>query len=322
MLGVVLALIGLPLLLALGESVAFYGANRSDASFVSSGEQREYNVHVPPGHDRAKPTPLVISLHGAAMWGAAQAVTSEWNRVADANGFIVVYPTGVNSNGPRIWREDQSAGLAKDVRFIADLIDTLRAAYNVDPERIYANGLSNGGGMSFALSCLMPDRLAAVGMVGAAQLVPFAWCPDHHAMPMIDFHGTADSAAPYGGGKTWVAPKPFPNVRSFAAQWAARNRCAPTPSDTTITTDVTRRAYIHCDQDASVVLYTIQGGGHTWPGGGYLPEWFAGRTTQSIDASSLMWAFFREHRRTALQSESPATSRGRPLSRNSTGVTR
>lgn len=308
MIGVVLALLGLPLLLAIGESAVFYHENRSDGSFVSSGERREYNLHVPRSYDPAKATPLVISLHGAAMWGAGQQVTSEWDRVADANGFIVVYPTGVEGNGPRIWREEEGAGLTKDVQYIADLIDTLRVRYNIDPKRVYANGLSNGGGMSFALSCLLPGRIAAVGMVGAAQLLPFAWCPDHHPMPMVDFHGTADRQVPYGGGQTWVAPVRFPNVRTFVAQWAMRNHCALTPSDSRITTDVTRRAYAHCANDAAVVLYTIQDGGHTWPGGGYMPEWFVGRTSRSIDASSLMWAFFREHRRAAPQSSAPRES--------------
>ena len=80
----------------------------------------------------------------------------------------------------------------KDVRFISELIDTIASAYNIDRSRVYANGLSNGGGMSFALSCTMPDRVAAVGMVGAAQLLPFEWCADRHPVPMIDFHGTAD----------------------------------------------------------------------------------------------------------------------------------
>ena len=78
--------------------------------------------------------------------------------------------------------------------------------------------------------------------------------------------------------------------------WARRNQCSATPVDSAVTFDVTRRAYSHCSDDAAVVLYTVEGGGHTWPGGGPMPEWFAGRTTRSIDASSVMWAFFREHR--------------------------
>jgi polyhydroxybutyrate depolymerase len=170
--GAVLVLISLPMALALVEAVAFFVSNRSNGSFVSSGEKRDYLLYVPKSYDRTKPAPLVISLHAAAMWGAAQKETSQWNRVADSAGFIVVYPSGVRGNGPRIWREDDGPGLGKDAKFIAELIDTLEAAYKIDPTRIYANGLSNGGGMSFALSCTMSNRIAAVGLVGSAQLLP------------------------------------------------------------------------------------------------------------------------------------------------------
>src|SRR6266542_4294048 len=244
----------------------------------------------------SKPTPLVISLHGAGMWGAAQKETSQWNRVADEQGFIVVYPSGEGGGGPRVWHEGGGARPSRDVRFISELIDTLEARYNIDPRMIYANGLSNGGGMSFELSCTLSDRIAAVGMVGAALLVPFSWCTDQRPVPMIAFHGTADAAAPYKGGFSWVAPQRFQGVRAFTASWARRNRCRTNPVDSVVATDVTRLEYTQCADGAAVGLYTIKGEGHTWPGGQPLPEWFVGRTSNSIDASSLMWAFFRAHR--------------------------
>jgi len=294
--GAVLALLSLPVLLVLVEAVSFRVANRPNGSFMSSGRKREYVLYVPRSYDRAEPTALVISLHGAGMWGAAQKETSQWNRVADEHGFIVVYPSGEGGGGPRVWHEGGGAGPSRDVRFISELIDTLEARYNIDPGMIYANGLSNGGGMSFALSCTLSDRIAAVGMVGAALLVPFTWCTDQRPVPMIAFHGTADAAAPYNGGFSWVAPERFQGVRAFTASWARRNRCGTHPVDSVVATDVTRLEYTQCAADAAVVLYTIKGGGHTWPGGQPLPEWFVGRTSNSIDASSLMWAFFRAHR--------------------------
>jgi len=293
--GAVLALLGLPLLLALGEAVAFHIHNRSNGVIVSSGERREYLLYVPGSYDRAKPTPLVISLHGAALWGAAQRDISRFNTVAEREGFIVVYPSGLAGAGPRVWHADGGPALQREVRFIAELIDTLKAAYNIDSTMIFANGLSNGGGMAFVLSCTLSDRIAAVGMVGAAQLLPFGWCTDRRPVPMINFHGTADGAAPYHGGVSWVAPDPFPDVEAWTKRWARRNRCALNPIDSVVAADVIRRAYTSCAGDAAVVLYTIRGGGHTWPGGGPLPEWFVGPTSQSIDASSLMWAFFRAH---------------------------
>src|SRR5712691_13334857 len=201
--GVLLAIIGLPVLLVLVVVVSVAILDRTNGSIVSSGKPRSYLLYVPQSYDRAKPTPLVISMHGAAGWPAQQMNLSGWNRLADEQGFIVVYPSG--SDVPKIWHVDRGAGLMRDVRFISALIDTLEAAYNIDPTRIYANGISNGGGMAFVLSCTLSDRIAAVGMVAAAQTLPWSWCTDHRPVPMIAFHGTAD-LVPYQGGPS---PDPF-----------------------------------------------------------------------------------------------------------------
>jgi polyhydroxybutyrate depolymerase len=289
-------LLGLPVVLALTEAVSFHVANRSSGGFVSSGEQRDYVLHVPRSYDRARPTALVISLHGAALWGAAQRETSRWNEVAERHGFIVVYPTGVGGAGTRIWRVDRSDGLMKDVTFISALIDTLEAAYTIDSTRIYVNGLSNGGGMAFVLSCTLSDRIAAVGMVAAAQTLEWGWCTDRRAVPVIAFHGTADRLVPYEGGASWEFPVRFPHIATWMANWARRNQCAADPVESAVAGDVTRREYRECAADAAVVLYTVEGGGHSWPGGGSLPEWWVGPVSHSIDATSEMWAFFREHR--------------------------
>jgi polyhydroxybutyrate depolymerase len=290
----VLVLIGLPVVLVLVEAVSYHVLNRSNGTIVSSGQKREYLLYVPRSYDRTKPTPLVISMHGGAMWPAAQKETSQWNTVAESEGLIVVYPSGLSGGGPRSWRVG-GAGLTRDVRFISDLIETLEAAYNIDPTRIFANGLSNGGGMAFVLSCTLSDRIAAVGMVAAAQLTPWSWCTDRRPVPMIAFHGTADGTAPYHGGTSWVTTRPFPNILTWTANWAGRNRCGPNPIESVVAADVTRLEYTNCADDAAVVFYTIREGGHTWPGGKPLPEWFVGTTSNSIDASSQMWAFFREH---------------------------
>src|SRR2546426_4894200 len=103
-----------------------------------------------------------------------------------------------------------------------------------------------GGGMAFVLSCPLSARTAGVGMVAAAQSLPWSWCTDHRPVPMIAFHGTADPIVPYNGGKSPIAPDVFPNVRTWAADWAHRNRCDTNPVDTTVAADVTRREYTHC----------------------------------------------------------------------------
>jgi polyhydroxybutyrate depolymerase len=243
---------------------------------------------VPASYDGSKRVPLVISLHGAGGWPAQQRDLTGWNRFADSEGFIVVYPAGADNVGPRVWHES-------DDRFIADLIDHLEAKYNIDPSRIYANGFSNGGGMSFVLSCMLPDRIAAIGLVGAANLLPFRWCQDTHAIPMISFHGTADRFAPYDGGISPVASPPFPSAPGWAEKWARRNGCASNPIESSVAADVTRRAYVDCVDHADVVLYTLLGGGHTWPDRTAMLESFVGPTSQSIDATKVMWDFFNAH---------------------------
>jgi polyhydroxybutyrate depolymerase len=280
----------IPALLAIFEAASFHGNNRNNGTIVSMGEKREYLLHVPRSLDRTRPAALVLSLHGAGGWPVQQRDLSGWNELADREGFIVVYPAGRDAPGPRVWH----MGGERDPRYIADLIDELRREYDIDPKRIYVNGFSNGGGMSFALSCRMPERFAAIGMVGAALLLPSTWCKSSQPMPMIGIHGLRDTS--YHGGSSWIAPHLEPFL-PFGAGWARRNGCAAVARDVAIRDGVTRREYRECANDATVVLYTLRDGGHTWPGGAELPEWFVGRTIRDFDATAEMWRFFEEHPR-------------------------
>jgi polyhydroxybutyrate depolymerase len=150
--------------------------------------------------------------------------------------------------------------------------------------------------MAFLLSCTMSDRIAAVGLVASAQFLPWSGCNDRRPVPMVAFHGTEDRFTPYHGGKSPVARDHlFPSIPGFTASWARRNRCGAKPVESAVAADVTRLEYTGCADDASVVLYTIRGGGHTWPGGGPMPEWFVGSTSTSVDASRQAWAFFQAH---------------------------
>lgn len=307
--GAVALVIGLPLVLVLAAAATFQVLNRTSGSIISSGQQREYLLYVPESYDPARPTPLVISMHAAALWPAAQMKTSHWNAAAEEHGFIAVYPSGAGI--PRAWHATKpGVHLQTDVMFISDLIDTLAAAYNIDPTRIYANGLSNGAGMAFVLSCTMSHRIAAVGTVAAAHALPFSWCTDSQPMPMISFHGTADRLVPYNGGTSWASPRPFPPVPTWSADWARRNRCGSDPVESVVATDVMRLAYTNCADDADVVLYTIREGGHAWPGGTPMPEWLVGSTSHSIDATREMWAFFSGHRRVAGRDKIPTDRAG------------
>lgn len=261
---------------------------------ISSGEKREYLLYVPKSYDPSKPVPLVITIHGFAQWPANQAEVSRWNRLADEEGFIVVYPSGLGL--PKRWRVTPSAenptAVATELQFFEDLIDKLSAEYAIDSTRIFANGLSNGGGMSLRLACSLPERIAAIGSVAGAYLVDLADCPG--GVPGIFFHGQADKIVPFEGGPSERFELPFPNIAAFVENYACLNGCALDESVILDKGHVLGVRYEGCPTGANVVFYTISDGGHTWPGGNPLPRAVTGKTTQEIDATRLIWNFFME----------------------------
>jgi polyhydroxybutyrate depolymerase len=283
--------------LVLTAVVVFHVLDRSTGSIEISGEEREYLLHVPESYDPNTPTALVVSMHGAATWPAQQEMMSDWNRLADDHGSIVVYPSG---NGmPRIWSASlREPDTIRDSDFISKLIDTLMAEYNIDPTRINADGMSNGGGMAFILSCTLSERIAAVGMVGAPPTAPVEWCDSDRPLLLIAFHGTADSIDPFEGGALAVPFNSpvivFPPVREWISELSKRNNCVSGPDESAAAPGVTRVEYVECAEDASVILYVIQGGGHTWPGSKPAPEWL-GPTSNAVDATAEIWTFFLDH---------------------------
>jgi polyhydroxybutyrate depolymerase len=290
--------IGLPLALILVAFMSFSFKDKTNGSIVSSGNTRRYLLYVPKTYDLSKATPLIISFHPAATWGAVEKNITHWNDLADQHGFIVVYPNGSGAffdgftSGPHVWPGGQIS-LARDVRFISELIDKLESEYNIDPNRIYADGISNGGGMAFALSCNLSDRIAAVGTVAAAHMEPRE-CRDSKPVPTLVFHGTDDKFAPYLGGTSPIAPRPFANIPDWTAHVAQHNQCKGSPVETRVSQHVRRLTYSNCAAD--VVFYTIEGGGHTWPSGGKpYPEWIIGKTTDEPNASRVLWEFYMQH---------------------------
>jgi polyhydroxybutyrate depolymerase len=279
------------------KATLFMHQNKTSGKIVSSGEKRTYLLYVPSTYNPDNLTPLVITLHGFTDWPAHIMKVSRWNDLAEEQGFLVVYPAGRGL--PRRWRASDQSGakreIRKDVTFISDLIDQLQSEFTIDPDRIYANGLSNGGGMSFALACRLADRIAAIGSVAGAHVLPWAECNPGRPVPVIAFHGDADRIVPYSGGPSSRFYNGFPPVSDWVATWAGHNGCDRSPLNLQVSEDVSAILYTSCDQNAQVVLYTIRGGGHAWPGGMAMAEWIVGKTTQDIDATRTMWDFFRQH---------------------------
>jgi polyhydroxybutyrate depolymerase len=280
-------------------TVVFLIVDTRSGTIISSGEKRAYLLHVPESYNEATPVALVIAIHGFAEWPAHEALISHWNDVADEEGFIVVYPSGTRF--PKRWRASGTATNGDDplidVHFITDLIDHLQAQYNIDPARIYANGLSNGGGMSYLLACSLSERIAAVGSIAGAYLYPLGDCSPTRPVPMMVFHGTADPVVPYRGGPSRSFEVPFPFIPAWVKGYATSvNHCSPAPElFPSSGNDISGMRYMGCDQDAEVVFYSIAGGGNSWPGGDPIPYWIVGKTSQSIDATRVMWEFFQAH---------------------------
>jgi polyhydroxybutyrate depolymerase len=295
LIGLICGIIGLPIALILFLVAAFRLVNRTNGTLVSSGKKRAYLLYVPQKYDPSIPTPLVISLHGYAEWPAHQMQISRWNDLADQYGFIVVYPSGTHF--PLRWRTRRTTASDSDpmldVKFISDLIDQLERTYRIDPARIYANGLSNGGGMAFVLSATLSERIAAVGLVSGAYLYPWEACSPSRRVPAVVFHGTSDRIVPFRGGPSRAFALPFPPIPEWIDTLACRNGCDETPLKLPSQGEASGVRFMN--GMAEVLFYTITGGGHAWPGGKPMPRFIVGHTTQDIDATQVMWDFFQQH---------------------------
>jgi polyhydroxybutyrate depolymerase len=291
----VLVIVGLVTAAALAALVMLLVYGETNGTLVSSGETRHYLLYVPKSYNRAAPTPLVISLHAFGLTPVWQKQISDWNRLADEFGFIVVYPAGTGV--PKLWRAKLDDGgkydIGVDVAFISDLVDELQRKYTIDSKRIYVNGFSNGGGMAYALYCRLSYRIAAIGLVAGAILLPWDKCHATQPTPVIAFHGTKDPITFYRGGYSKLFKVTFPFIQDWINEFSRRNMCAGPLSRSAISSEVTRLLYSHCARDANVVLYTIEGGGHTWPGD--RPLHFFGHTTRDVDATRVTWEFFSRH---------------------------
>jgi polyhydroxybutyrate depolymerase len=291
---ILIAIVGIPSLciITLG-SYLYFQIHHTNGEIISSGQKRTYLLYVPTNYQPERPSPLVICIHGYAQWPAHQMEISHWNHFAEENNIIIVYPSGTGT--PLHWRTSGQVDTSIDVQFISDLIDKLQKDYNIDETRIYANGLSNGGGMSFVLSCNLSDRIAAISSVAGAYLLPWEDCNPEHPVPAIIFHGTDDPIVPFDGGPSSFFNIPFPEISNWVRVLAAQNGCSENPIDLPVQGDVRGKRFINCAQNAEVLFYTIDNGGHSWPGGGYLPKVIVGYTTEDIDATRMTWEFFQQH---------------------------
>ncbi len=276
------------------------GGGDAARQLTVGGRVRTYLVHRPPGFHPG--LPVVLAFHGGGGTAAGMARISGLDAVADAHGFVVVYPQGVGNSwaGGKGDTPADAAGV-DDVGFVDALIDQLAAQDGVDPTRVFATGLSSGGFMTQRLGCQLAPRIAGIAPVAATLIGTIAQtCAPTVPMPVLEIQGTADPLVPYGGGHVrgrGPGGNPTLSAPATVAHWAQVNGCT-TPPETAalpvVVRDGTRaRTDTYRCPGGPVVLYSVIGGGHTWPGGEqYLPVGVVGRTSRQFDASETMWSFF------------------------------
>lgn len=304
------------------SSSSVYFGDKSDLmdSIKSDGQSRRFVVHVPPGYGR-RACPVIIALHGAGMNIDSMRGLTLLDVPADQNGFMVVYPQGVGGG----WNAGglKPGSSADDVRFISDLISYLPTKYHVDPRCIYVCGMSNGGQMTEMLACSseVAQKVAAIGVVAITGYTSVcSSCRNRRPIPTALFLGTEDPLVPredaaakklgkfgesFGIGDLALTPMIAKYADIMTAQqaedfWAEHNGVSSPRSeylpdkDTRDGCRVKRETYGSGVRE--LVVYTIEGGGHTWPGGlGYVAEERLGRTTNDINASQLLVSFFKNH---------------------------
>lgn len=271
----------------------FIAANAQNYSFVYDSQVRNYIVHLPAGYTSSGNYPLVFNFHGYTSNALQQQFYTGMDAVADSNHFIVVYPDGINN----AWNVGFGFGAyntgVDDVGFTNALLDTLMAHYSINPARVYACGMSNGGYMSHRLACELENRIAAVASVtGLLNDSTAYYCNTSRYVPVMQIHGTADPVVSYNGGFQ------SQSVEATLTFWFTNNGCT-VPADTSDfpdintadNTTVQRIWYNSCNGGSEVMFYKVINGGHTWPGGAIdIPS--NGNTNRDINASANIWQFF------------------------------
>jgi polyhydroxybutyrate depolymerase len=271
------------------------------------GEERSYLLHVPP--HPAQPLALVIVLHGGGGNARAAMAQSGFSDAADANGFVAVYPNGSHGTfasllavgAPKfmVWNGGSCCGYSvehqiDDVGFVRAVVAEVERALPIDPARVYAAGISNGGMMSYRLACEASDLFAAVGVVSGALVLPS--CAPRDPVSVVHLHGDEDGYVPLRGGPGHLTPRGFayPPTAKGIGFWRKADGCTAEPEESTPRPGVHLSVYGGCRAGTEVALYVIEGGKHSWPGGDrvsvLLPE-----VSDAISATPVIWQFFATH---------------------------
>lgn len=257
-----------------------------ELTFPSGDDERIYRLAVPGAYDPDEAVPLVLNLHGSGSDAIQASIYSDLPRAGTDRGMIVVAAQGIAGQ----W-ELGADGVDGD--FLTGLLDDVEDRYCIDRNRVHVVGMSLGAWKAAVTACASSGRFASASLV-TVEVRP----PDCAPFPVVAFHGTDDAVVAYGegGGTVDDAATPnagLPGTLDNMASWAEGGGCSVEPTITPIGDDVEHSVYEGCDDGIGVELYTVLGGGHTWPGAAIE----IGPTTDTIDATELTLDWFEAHPR-------------------------
>lgn len=281
-------------------------------SIYVGGQYRSYRLYVPAIYTGATARPLILNLHGYTSNASQQQLYSNFMPIADTANFLMVFPNGTYSSGQRFWNAGLSSALVNDIAFLSALIDSLDLTYNINLNRVYSTGMSNGGFMSHTLACELSNRITAIASVtGSIFTTQYGSnCHPLRPVPVMQIHGTADATVPYIGNMT----QNMMPIDSVVKYWVTKNNCNPTPTFSNVPNTNTADGctaehyqYNGGNLGSTVELFKIIGGTHSWPG---FPFGGVG-TNLDINASKEIWRFFNKYSLSSLTgiSENEALTR-------------
>ena len=258
--------------------------NTNAQTIVHDGIEREYILYVPNSYDGTSAVPLLLNFHGFGGSASQFINDADMRAEAEANSFILVYPQGSCLNGASHWNpcpiDGDNKSTADDIGFVETMISEISSQYNLDMERIYAAGYSNGGMMAYGLANYKSDLIAAVASVSGTMLNCTG--PTSHPMPVVHLHGTSDGVVSYNGSNDWNS------VQSTLDYWTSFNNTISTPTinvDTSSGMTIEHYVYSQGDNSVSVEHYKYIGGDHVW-----FNELYQGQ-----NASNLVWSFMSKY---------------------------
>ena len=257
-----------------------YAFNNNVESIVHDGINREYVLYIPDSYDGTSSIPLMLNFHGFGGSASDYMQEADMRSLAEVDTFILVYPQGSYLDGSSHWNPCPTGGdnksTADDVGFVESMISEISSKYNIDMERIYTAGYSNGGMMAYGLANYKSDLIAAVASVSGTMLNCTG--STNHPMPVVHLHGTSDDVVSYNGSTDWNS------VQNTLDYWINFNNTTTTPtvnSENSGGISIEHYSYDQGENAVSVEHYKYIGGEHVW-----FNETYQGQST-----SELIWNF-------------------------------